>query len=60
MGCNCRKNRSLEYIRNLAKVFADVTKQEIQIYSYLINNKTLYNFEPINKQRTNIIEYINP
>lgn len=58
MGCNCRKRKSLEYIRNLAKIYSTNTKQDIQIFEYKSGSQTLYNFEPVNNNRQNIIEII--
>lgn len=58
MGCNCRKRKSLVYIRNLAKTYSINTKQDIQIFEYNVGNQKLYNFEPTNNHRENIIEII--
>lgn len=58
MGCNCRKRKSLEYITNLAIMYANNTKQDLQIFEYNIGNQKLYNFEPINNYRKNIIKII--
>ena len=61
MGCKCRERRkSLSIVRKNAKLYAEISNEEIQIYSYLENKEIMYNFEPINKERENIIEYIKP
>lgn len=58
MGCNCRKIKSLDYMRKLAKTFSKVTKQDVQVFEYKSGNQKLYNFEPTNNHRENIIEII--
>lgn len=58
MGCNCNKRKDLVYARRLAKIFSDSTRQDVQIFTYLSGNQRLYNFEPINNKRENIIEII--
>ena len=61
MSCRCKeKRRSLDYTRKLATIFAKRTNEEVQIFSYLDNNEIFYNFEILNKDRKNIIEYIRP
>ena len=63
MTCGCKKKqlerrRDINHIRNLAKKLASMTKKRVQIYTELVDNQILYNFEPINNTRENIIEYI--
>lgn len=65
MACGCkRKRKSLDYVRGLATNFAKITKQEVQIYEETFNDlegtQILYNFEPVDNTRENIIEYIKP
>ena len=45
-------------MKKLAKTFSMVTKQDIQIFEYNVGNQKLYNFEPVNNNRQNIIEII--
>ena len=62
MSCNCDKKinvekkmwRNLNYVRRLAKYFTKMEKKDAQIY----NIGKFYNFEPINEERKDIIEYI--
>ena len=58
MGCNCRKRKSLDHMRKLAKTFSKATKQDVQVFEYKSGNQKLYNFEPVNNNRQNIIEII--
>jgi len=57
MGCGCRKNQTLDNIRRLAKLFSKSSKQDIQIFK-LNSYNNLYNFEPYNINRNNVIEII--
>lgn len=45
-------------MRKLAKTFSKVTKQDVQVFEYKSGNQKLYNFEPTNNHRENIIEII--
>ena len=61
MACKCKERRKrLDIIRKNAKLYAEISNEDVQIYSYLENKEIMYNFEPINKERENIIEYIKP
>jgi len=55
--CNC-KNNTLNSIRRIARIQSKLDKQDIQIYVRTVGNKQMYNFEPINPNRENIIEII--
>ena len=58
MTCNCRKRKNLVYITELAKIYSINTKQDIQVFEYKSGSQKLYNFEPVNNNRENIIEII--
>lgn len=61
MGCKCKERRKrLDITRKNAKLYAEVSNFDVQIYKYLENGETMYNFEPIDKNRKNIIEIIKP
>jgi len=61
MGCRCKeRRRRLDIAIENAKRLAKLNNENVQIYSYLENKEIMYNFEPINKERENIIEYIKP
>ena len=61
MSVSCKKClRDLDRMRRLALKYAIQTKEEVQLYSYKEGNQILYNFEPINKERKSVIEYIDP
>ncbi len=58
MGCNCRKGKDkrekVAYTRNIARRWTQSEKEDTQIYRI----GEIYAFEPINKKRKNIVEYI--
>ena len=65
MACGCqRKRKNLDYIRNLAVKYSKIQNESVQIYSEIVQDlegeQLIYKFEPVNKERVNIIEIINP
>ena len=63
MACGCRKKRvDFNRVKRLATVFAKANGIDVQIFKEevtdLDNIKFLYNFEPVNPNRDNIIEII--
>ena len=61
MGCNCQENKrkSIEYIINMAYKYAQGMYEDVQIYKEkLPTGEAIYNFEPINPDRKNIVLYI--
>lgn len=55
MACNsCKEKKDLARIRILAKKLGNINKEDIQIYK----DYKGFNFEPINPDRTNVIEII--
>ena len=58
--CQLKKKRDLEYIRELANKFVSLQEESVQIYSEYnsIIKDTIYDFEPINSSRGNIIQII--
>jgi hypothetical protein len=60
MACNCQeRKKSFAYIEMLAIKFSMAEQKDIQIYSRLnYENKFIYDFEPIDDSRENIIKII--
>lgn len=60
MACNCQeKRKSFNYIEMLAKRFSMIEEKDMQIYSKLNDkNEFIYDFEPINDNRENIVKTI--
>lgn len=59
MGCGCRKKQDFDTMKRLAVAFSKMSQQSVQIYvsgKQGLNN--IYNFEPLNPDRNNIIEII--
>lgn len=61
MSCNCqnKSKNELSYIRSLAIKQSIINEEDIQIYQELVHpHGLIYNYEPINIMRNNIIEYV--
>lgn len=60
MACGCEgKKKSLFYIEQMAKRFSMIEKNDVQIYVCLDHNgETIYDFEPINENRLEVIKVI--
>ena len=48
----------LNIIRRNAKLYAEVSNEDVQIYQYLENGKIMYNFEPVIQTNKKVIETI--
>lgn len=63
MACQpCIKKKSgeegLNRAINLANNFSKISKQDMQVYSYKSSDLDIYDFEPLDVTRENIIEII--
>lgn len=61
MGCKCDENKrkNIQYVINLAKRFSQGMYEDVQIYEEkLPTGEVVFNFEPINPSRKNIVLYI--
>ena len=58
-GCQTKKKRDLVYVRSLALKFSQIEQKDVQIYKVLLGaTGWIYDFEPINEHRPNVIEFI--
>jgi len=59
MGCNCLERRKdIDVVRRNAKTFAKMNRQNMQIYQREIGIGLIYDFEPVNDTRKDIVEIV--
>lgn len=57
--CRDKYREKLGYIISLARIYSKAENKPVQVYYDIVGDKKLYNFEPINTERENIVDIIN-